>query len=70
VTETGEYDEATQEFWTRGFIPLEDGVNDETVRTITSLKDPNKIVYTHYSTRSPAETCQRIDVEMILTHVR
>jgi Protein of unknown function (DUF1579) len=70
VTETGEYDEATQEFRTRGFIPLEDGVNDETVRTITSLKDPNKIVYTHYSMRSPAETCQRIDVEMILTHVR
>jgi hypothetical protein len=70
VTETGEYDEGTQEFRTRGFIPLEDGVNDETVRSITSLKDPSKIVYTHYSMRSPAEACQRIDVEMILTHVR
>jgi hypothetical protein len=70
VTETGEYDEATQEFRTRGFIPLEDGVNDETVRSITSLKDPNKIVYTHYSMRSPAKTCQRIDVEMVLTRIR
>jgi len=70
VTETGEYDDATREFKTRGFIPLEDGVNDETVRAITSLHDPNKIVYTHYSMRSPAETCQRIDVEMVLTRAK
>ena len=70
VTETGEYDEGTQEFRTRGFIPLEDGVNDETVRSTTSLNDPNKIVYTHYSMRSPAETCQRIDLEMVLTRVQ
>ncbi len=70
VTETGEYDEATRDFRTRGFIPLEDGVNDETVRSITSLKDPNKIIYTHYSMRSPAETCQRMDLEMVLTHVQ
>ena len=70
VTETGEYDDPAREFKTRGYIPLEDGVNDETVRAIFSLKDPNKIVYTHYSMRSPAETCQRIDLEMVLTHIQ
>jgi hypothetical protein len=70
VTETGEYDDPAREFRTRGYIPIEDGVNDETVRAIFSLKDPNKIVYTHYSMRSPAETCQRIDLEMVLTHVQ
>ncbi|HXB57267.1 MAG TPA: hypothetical protein VN461_21055 [Vicinamibacteria bacterium] len=42
VTETGEYDDTAKEFRTRGFIPLEDGVNDETVRTISNLKDPDK----------------------------
>jgi hypothetical protein len=68
VTETGEFDDATQEFRTRGFIPLEDGVNDEMVRATTSLKDPSRIVYKHYSIRSPKETAQRLDVEMILTH--
>jgi hypothetical protein len=70
VTETGEYDDATREFRTRGYIPLEDGVNDETVRAIFSLKDQNKIVYTHYSMRAPAETCQRVDLVMVCTHAQ
>jgi hypothetical protein len=70
VTETGEYDEATREFRTRGYIPLEDGVNDETVRAIFSLKDQNKIVYTHYSMRASAETCQRVDLVMVCTHAQ
>jgi len=70
VTETGEYDPTLQEFRTRGFIPLEDGVNDEVVRTITSLKDPNRILYKHYSRRSPAETCERVDEEVVFTRIR
>ncbi len=70
VTETGDFDEATKEFRTKGFIPLEDGVNDETVRTITSLKDPTKILYKHYSRRSPKETCERMDLEIVLTPAR
>lgn len=67
VTETGEYDDATNEFRTTCFIPLEDGVNDETVRTITSLKEPNKILYRHYSRRSPKDTSERMDLEIALT---
>ncbi len=51
-------------------FPLEDGVNDETVRAIFSLKDPNKIVYTHYSMRSPKEMSQRVDLEIVLTRAR
>lgn len=70
VSEAGEFDAAKQEFRTRGFIPLEDGVNDETVNSVISLKDPNRIVYRHYTMRSPAETCQRMDLEIILTHAR
>jgi hypothetical protein len=70
VTETGEYDDPVSELRTRGYIPLEDGVNDETVRAIFSLKDPNTIVYTHYSMRSPRETCQRVDLEIVLTRAR
>jgi hypothetical protein len=70
VTETGQYDDATREFRTRGYIPLEDGVNDETVRAIFSLKDQNKIVYTHYSIRAPAETRQRVDLVMVCSQAR
>jgi hypothetical protein len=70
VTETGEYDPVLQEFRTRGFIPLEDGVNDEVVRTITGLKDANRILYKHYSRRSPAETCERMDEEVVFTRIR
>jgi hypothetical protein len=70
VTETGQYDDATREFRTRGYIPLEDGVNDETVRAIFSLKDQNKIVYTHYSMRTPAEPFQRVDLVMVCSQAR
>jgi len=63
VTETGEYDDPASEFKTRGYIPLEDGVNDETVRAIFSLKDPKKIVYPYYRMRSLKETCQSVDLE-------
>lgn len=70
VTETGEFNGAANEYRTRGFIPLEDGVNDETVRTTTSLKDPDKVLYKHYSRRSPKDTCERMDLEIVLTRAR
>jgi hypothetical protein len=66
VTETGVYDDQAREFRTTAFIPLEDGIHDENVRTIISLKDPNKIVYTHYS-RYNNETIERMDLEVTLT---
>jgi hypothetical protein len=69
VTETGEFDDQTQEFRTTGYIPLEDGVNNETVRTVTSLRDLNRIVHRHYSMRSPKETRQRMDVAIVLTRI-
>jgi hypothetical protein len=64
---TGNFDDATQQLRTKGYIPDEDGVNDETVAETFDLKDPKRIVYKHYSMRSPQETAQRLDVEMILT---
>jgi hypothetical protein len=67
VTETGNFDNSTQQFRTRGYVPDEDGVNDETVAEVFDLKDPKRIVYKHYSMRSPRETTQRLDEEMIVT---
>lgn len=67
VTETGLFDDAAREFRTKAFIPLEDGVNDETVRTITTFKDPTRVVHRHYSRRSPKETCEHMDLEIVLT---
>jgi hypothetical protein len=63
VSETGEFDDAASEFRTKAFIPLGDGVHDENVRTVTDLKDPNKIVYNHYS----HQTAERMDVQITLT---
>jgi len=65
VTETGEYDDKTKEFRTTAFIPLEDGVHDENVRTITKLGQ-DKVVYQHYS-RYNNESAERMDVEIRLT---
>jgi hypothetical protein len=66
VTETGVYDETTKQFRTKAFVPLEDGVHDENVRTIENLSDPNKIVHTHYSQKSN-EPSERMQVEFTLT---
>ena len=66
VTETGEYDDKSKEFRTTAFIPLEDGVHDENVRTITRLSDRNKIVYEHYS-RYSNESAERMNVVIKLT---
>jgi Protein of unknown function (DUF1579) len=70
VTLAGNFDDSTQELKTKGYIPDEDGVNDETVAETFNLKDHKRIVYKHYSMRSPQETAQRLDVEMILTPAR
>jgi hypothetical protein len=64
---TGDFDDGTQQFRTRGYIPDEDGVNDETVAETFDLTDRQKILYKHYSMRSPRETAQRLDEEMIVT---
>jgi hypothetical protein len=66
VTETGEYDPKTKEFRTTAFIPLEDGVRDENVSTITKISDRNKIVYEHYS-RYSDEKAARMNVVITLT---
>jgi hypothetical protein len=66
VTETGVYDEKTKQFRTQAFIPLEDGVHDENVRSINDLSDPNKIVQTHYS-RYSDEAVERMQVQFTLT---
>jgi len=69
VTETGEYDDKSKEFRTTAFIPLEDGIHDENVRTITRLNDPNRIVYEHYS-RYNNESAERMNVVITLTRQR
>lgn len=68
VTETGQYDDDTHQFRTKAFIPREDGVRDENVRTVTDLNDPKKIVYTHYS-RYSDEPKERMNLEITLTPV-
>ena len=69
VTESGEFDDAAREYLTTALIPLEDDVHDEIVRTITSLRDPGRIVYTHYS-RYGHQKAERMDVEITMTRVR
>lgn len=69
VTETGMYDAASHQFRTSAFVPREDGVHDEHVRTITDFSNPDRIVYTHYSRYSNEKT-ERKDLEIILTRKR
>jgi hypothetical protein len=66
VTETGEFDDRTREFRTTAFIPREDGVHDENVRTVMSLRTPDRVVYQHYS-RYSHEASERMDLEIVLT---
>jgi hypothetical protein len=66
VTEIGEYEPSNRQFRTKAFIPLEDGVHDENVRTVTDLRDPNKIVYAHFS-RYRHQATERMNVEITLT---
>lgn len=69
VTETGVYDDKAKEFRTEGFIPLEDGVHDENVRTVTKIGDNNKIIHEHYSRYSNQET-ERLDLVITLTRAQ
>lgn len=65
VTETGEYDNERKQFRTSAYVPLEDGVRDENVRTITTIAD-NSVNYVHYS-RYNDEKNERMDLEIRLT---
>jgi hypothetical protein len=49
VFESGDYDARRRELRTTAFIPLEDGMRDEHVRTITAIRPNGDVVYTHYS---------------------
>jgi hypothetical protein len=69
VTETGEFDDAKREFRTTAFIPLEDDVHDENVRTVLKFADPDHATYTHYS-RYSHEKSERLDLEIQLTRAR
>jgi len=69
VTESGEFDDSAHEYLTSAYIPLEDDFHDEIVRTITSLRDPDRIVYTHFS-RYGQQKAERMNVEITLTRER
>jgi hypothetical protein len=69
VSEIGKYDDKAKEFTTEGFIPVEDGVHDENVRTVTKIGDSNKIIHEHYS-RYSNETTPRLDLVITLTRVQ
>jgi len=49
VTETGDFDDARHEYTTVAFVPREDGVRDESVRTVTRFRDDGHVEYWHYS---------------------
>ncbi|HEX7915335.1 hypothetical protein [Rudaea sp.] len=49
VTETGEFDDAAHEYRTTAFIPREDGVRDESVRTTTKFRNDGTVEYWHWS---------------------
>ena len=65
VFESGVYDGAAREFRTRTFIPREDGVRDEHVRTITTMPSDSEIVHVHYS-RYSDEAVERNDFSATL----
>jgi Protein of unknown function (DUF1579) len=69
VTANGDYDPGRRQLREKAFIPKEDGVRDENVRTIIDLSDPNNIVYTHYSKFSD-EPAERMDLEIVLKRVQ
>ena len=66
VMETGEYDDKSKEFRTVAFIPLEDGVHDENVRTITRFAETRHMQYLHYS-RYNGESGEHNDLTITLT---
>jgi hypothetical protein len=66
VTENGEYDNKSKEFRTLALIPLEDGIHDENVRTITRFAETRRIQYLHYS-RYNGESSEHNDLVINLT---
>jgi hypothetical protein len=68
VTETGVFDSTRQEYRTQAIVPREDGIHDEHVRSIVSLRDVNKIVYIHYS-RYSYEKRERLQLVVTLTRL-
>ena len=69
VTETGDFDDAARAFRTTAFIPKEDDVHDENVRTILTFADSRHAVYRHWS-RYDNEPVERLDLEIELTRSR
>jgi hypothetical protein len=68
VFEVGEYNSAREQLRTTAFIPREDGIRDENVRTVTTV-DPTRIVYEHYSRHSD-EPAEWNDFSAVLRRVR
>jgi Protein of unknown function (DUF1579) len=68
-TETGSFDSKRQEFLTQGIVPREDGVHDEHVRSILSLRNANEIVYTHYH-RYSYEKREHLQLVVTLTRLK
>jgi len=69
VVEEGVFDDAARELRTTAFIPLEDDVHDENVRTILRFTDPDHATYLHYS-RYSHEKSERLDLEIEMTKSR
>jgi hypothetical protein len=65
VFETGDYDGAGRALRTVAFIPLEDGMRDEHVRTITAIQSNGDVAYAHYS-RYSDEAAERNDFSALL----
>jgi hypothetical protein len=63
VREVGEFDTKTNEFRTTAFIPREDGVRDEHIRTVTRISA--KPEYLHYN-RYSDEKEERLGVRIIM----
>jgi Protein of unknown function (DUF1579) len=66
VVEIGIFDAKRREFRTHTLVPREDGIHDEHVRTILSIKGPNKMAYKHYS-RYSNEVRERLNLVITLT---
>jgi hypothetical protein len=69
VFEFGEYSAERREFSTRAFIPLEDGVRNEHVRTVTHIRSSDEITYEHYS-RYSDEAVERNDLTITFRRVK
>lgn len=65
VTETGEFDDASQEYRTTAFIPLEDGKHDESVHTTTKFQPNGSVEYWHWS-RYDNETTALMNFHAVL----